>query len=304
VNGARQPATASQRSGSPSGSGSYHSRNAPSSTWTTTDTRNAKESKPMPETVINRNLLNNPFERFLTTPVRSSPPPTPVVTLPKREAPPLPPEPMPMPWPDLPPPAELFAFKIKPTILGRANEGGALKAAELIEFVAFMAGVEVEDLLGPSRKVPVVYVRQVAMWFVYRFGGKSLPFIGRCFGRDHTTILHGVNSVKKTIRDRLIVPESETPMGWIVPVLAEHTEAGYRTAKTRGTPHRVYDCAALSAIRKQALEAYWAWQDGQDARIQGVDGRSGLGRRDGGARPGPTDWSLSPPDKGLSTDAQ
>jgi hypothetical protein len=255
----------------------------------------------MPKTVINRNLLNNPFERFLTTPVRSSPPPTPVVTLPSRE---LPPKPAPVSWPAPPPPHELFAFKIKPSILVRANEGGVMKVSELMEFVAFMAGLSVEDLVSHSRKVPDTYVRQVAMWFAYRFGKKSLPFIGRFLERDHTTILHGVNAVKRTIREHLIVPESETPMGWIVPVLAEHAEAGYRTEKTRGNPSRVYNRTALSAIRKQALEASWAWQDGQDARIQGVDGRGGLGRRDGGARPGPTDWALSPPDRGLSADAQ
>lgn len=53
------------------------------------------------------------------------------------------------------------------------------------------------ELLGPSRTMPLVQVRQIAMKLCKLLTGRSYPDIGRRFGnRDHTTVLHGIRKFK------------------------------------------------------------------------------------------------------------
>ena len=60
-------------------------------------------------------------------------------------------------------------------------------------------GVKVEDIMGDSRHQKHVRPRQMLMWEIkQRSPGISLPQIGRIFnGRDHTTILHGIQRHEK-----------------------------------------------------------------------------------------------------------
>jgi chromosomal replication initiation ATPase DnaA len=61
----------------------------------------------------------------------------------------------------------------------------------IIAEVALAHGVSVEDILGPGRSGPLVKARHQAIIEVAtRRPAFSLPQIGRCFSRDHTTILH------------------------------------------------------------------------------------------------------------------
>lgn len=56
-------------------------------------------------------------------------------------------------------------------------------------------GISRDDILGRERKRQVAWRRQVVMLVCYDIADHaSLPQIGRAFGRDHTTILHGVNA--------------------------------------------------------------------------------------------------------------
>lgn len=72
-------------------------------------------------------------------------------------------------------------------------------AAIKVEVVAEF-GVARRALEGPSRYRVVVRPRQVAMYLSARLAGKSLPQIGRAFGRrDHTTALHAVRKVESLI---------------------------------------------------------------------------------------------------------
>lgn len=68
-----------------------------------------------------------------------------------------------------------------------------MRAAEIIVAVASDYGLGKGDLVGRSRRFPVVRARQEAMWRLRTLRGLSLAQIGRMLGgRDHTTILHGV----------------------------------------------------------------------------------------------------------------
>ncbi|MGD1933036.1 MAG: helix-turn-helix domain-containing protein, partial [Candidatus Phaeomarinobacter sp.] len=54
------------------------------------------------------------------------------------------------------------------------------------------------DMSSPRRSRSVARPRQVAMYLCKHLTTRSLPEIGRKFGgRDHTTVLHGVNKIEQ-----------------------------------------------------------------------------------------------------------
>jgi len=54
------------------------------------------------------------------------------------------------------------------------------------------------DLIGSKRKHEIVYPRHVAMYLCQELTDSSFPQIGRAFGgKDHTTVMHAVNKIKK-----------------------------------------------------------------------------------------------------------
>ncbi|MCF6444700.1 chromosomal replication initiator protein DnaA [Nereida sp. MMG025] len=53
------------------------------------------------------------------------------------------------------------------------------------------------DLIGPRRMRSLARPRQIAMYLAKEMTSRSLPEIGRKFGgRDHTTVMHGVKTIK------------------------------------------------------------------------------------------------------------
>jgi chromosomal replication initiator protein len=61
--------------------------------------------------------------------------------------------------------------------------------------------VTIVELEGPSRRQPLARGRQVAMYLCRQLTDLSLPKIGTLFGgRDHTTVLHGINTVHRLIQ--------------------------------------------------------------------------------------------------------
>ncbi len=56
--------------------------------------------------------------------------------------------------------------------------------------------IRLSDMLGPKRVRTLARPRQVAMWLCKQHTSRSLPEIGRKFGkRDHTTIMHGIRKI-------------------------------------------------------------------------------------------------------------
>ena len=75
----------------------------------------------------------------------------------------------------------------------------------IIRTAAQTFGFSVEDVLSPSRKQPLVLCRQVSMYLCRELTDLSLPKIGEHFDRDHTTVLHSVEKVRRILRsDRAI----------------------------------------------------------------------------------------------------
>ncbi|MFZ2252668.1 MAG: helix-turn-helix domain-containing protein [Minisyncoccia bacterium] len=70
--------------------------------------------------------------------------------------------------------------------------------AGILQEVAQMYDVTVEDLKGECRSHWIVHPRQHAMHMMVKTGRFSLPQIGRFLGgRDHTTVLHGYRAHEK-----------------------------------------------------------------------------------------------------------
>lgn len=65
-------------------------------------------------------------------------------------------------------------------------------------------GVSLIDLIGPRRQKELVLPRQIAMFLIYENCGIPMEKIGQIIGgRDHTTILHGIDKIKDLqTRDR------------------------------------------------------------------------------------------------------
>lgn len=75
----------------------------------------------------------------------------------------------------------------------------------IIRTTAAAYGFSVEDVLSASRRQPLVLCRQISMYLCRELTDLSLPKIGEHFNRDHTTVLHSVEKVKRILRsDRAV----------------------------------------------------------------------------------------------------
>ncbi len=82
-------------------------------------------------------------------------------------------------------------------LLARPNP---LSVDLIVRIVAEYYGVEVSAVCGQSRSKETVRPRHIAMFLAREQAGASLPQIGAAMGgRDHTTILYGVNKITEEI---------------------------------------------------------------------------------------------------------
>ena len=65
----------------------------------------------------------------------------------------------------------------------------------LVEVVAQEFGVTAAQIVSDRRPARIVLPRQVVMWIAVQRQQHSLPRVGHCLLRDHTTVLHGVRAV-------------------------------------------------------------------------------------------------------------
>ncbi len=66
---------------------------------------------------------------------------------------------------------------------------------EIITAVAKYHGVGEDDIRGPKRVRNIVRARQMGIFLANELTSKSFPYIGSCFGRDRTTIIHSINQI-------------------------------------------------------------------------------------------------------------
>lgn len=90
----------------------------------------------------------------------------------------------------------------------------AVTLKKIAESVAAFYSITMEDLLKQSRRKEFVKPRQTAMYLARKELGSSFPAIGDFFGgRDHTTVMHGVEKVEKAVHaDDVIKQEVELIM--------------------------------------------------------------------------------------------
>ena len=73
----------------------------------------------------------------------------------------------------------------------------------ILEETARYFSLSTGDLVSKSRSRPLTQARHIAMYLVRECTGLSLVKIGEIFGgRDHTTVLHGINKVEGEMRAR------------------------------------------------------------------------------------------------------
>ncbi len=70
---------------------------------------------------------------------------------------------------------------------------------DIQSMVAADSGISVERMTSSRRDKPVVNARHAAMWLA-REANYTLNDIGRAFGRDHTTVMHGVRRIDRLLR--------------------------------------------------------------------------------------------------------
>lgn len=77
----------------------------------------------------------------------------------------------------------------------------AVTLTKIAEFVANFYSITVDDLIKQSRRKEFVKPRQTAMYLARKELSSSFPSIGEFFGgRDHTTVMHGVEKVEKALK--------------------------------------------------------------------------------------------------------
>ncbi len=89
-------------------------------------------------------------------------------------------------------------------LLGHANDVGLprrlVKPREMVSAVASYFSLKLSELTGPRRVKPIVVPRQILMYLLRTELKVPLMEIGRLLGgRDHTTIMHGVDKITKLL---------------------------------------------------------------------------------------------------------
>ena len=94
-----------------------------------------------------------------------------------------------------------------------AKQPRQITARQIIETSAGHFGFSVEELIGPSRRRPLVIARQIAMYLFRELTDFSYPAIGREFSdRDHTTVIHAVEKISGLMKERRQVYDQVTEL--------------------------------------------------------------------------------------------
>jgi chromosomal replication initiator protein len=78
-----------------------------------------------------------------------------------------------------------------------------MKARDIATLVCLEYGIGHNEMFSNRRAAHISGPRQIAYFLTYHMTNLSYPEIGHVFGRDHTSIMHGVKRVdEKLARDR------------------------------------------------------------------------------------------------------
>jgi len=80
-------------------------------------------------------------------------------------------------------------------------EKAIFRPGKILKEVAAETGCSVADLKSGARHHPLVQARQYLMWRLIRETSLSQPQVGELIKRDHTTVLSGVRSHERRMRN-------------------------------------------------------------------------------------------------------
>lgn len=92
---------------------------------------------------------------------------------------------------------KVYVPKIRRAHIYRLNKDGGpcVPADKILEYVEGYFGVTRESLIKVSRKREIVYPRQMAMYMLAYYSFLSLKSIGVIFSKDHTTVIHAMETI-------------------------------------------------------------------------------------------------------------
>ncbi|MCH2412308.1 MAG: chromosomal replication initiation protein, partial [Acidimicrobiales bacterium] len=94
-----------------------------------------------------------------------------------------------------------------------SNKPRTITPEVILRHTSELYGFPVVDLIGPSRRRPLVQGRQIAMYVFRDLTDLSFPAIGRDLGdRDHTTVIHAVNKIRTLILSRQEIYDQVTDL--------------------------------------------------------------------------------------------
>jgi len=101
---------------------------------------------------------------------------------------------------------QLLGTKVTPELVDKLIEGGQIHSQRIVnsdmilDIVAEHFHITKEDLLSKSRKKDIAIPRQIAMYLIREELKLTFPNIGELLGgKDHSTVMHAWNKVKKDI---------------------------------------------------------------------------------------------------------
>ncbi len=103
------------------------------------------------------------------------------------------------------------------------NEPRPVTAKAILDATAEMFGFAIADLIGQSRRRPLVTARQVGMYVFRELTDFSYPMIGREFGgRDHTTVIHAVEKITQQMKERRAIFDQVNELVRVIKTGAQH----------------------------------------------------------------------------------
>lgn len=99
--------------------------------------------------------------------------------------------------------SEITDTLVEKALGGEKKEKHILHADEVIETVCSFYQVKPTQLKGPKRDASLVKPRQITMYLLQKELGMTLVEIGNILGgRDHTTVMHGVDKIATLIEEK------------------------------------------------------------------------------------------------------
>ena len=97
----------------------------------------------------------------------------------------------------------------KRALLGNGHRAKTFYPEEVIKSVCSFYGIKSTQLKGEKRDARLVRARHVCMFILKKQGGLTFTEIGNILGgRDHTTVMHGVEKIERLISEKVFSEDS------------------------------------------------------------------------------------------------